>query len=91
MLHTVQLIQVKQIEYHRNGICGEPFYVVKFIWINTGQDMLAVVFDDAMHTAVFDATKLRLGDSGFGSNSWRGDNFDAPLRNAIIDWKAKHP
>jgi hypothetical protein len=67
--------------YHRNGISGAPFHVVVF---NDGESVkIGVVFDQTGHVAVFDLGKLTNRDIAFGSNSWRGDAFESPLRQAI--------
>ncbi len=47
------------------------------------RQMVAVVFDEPGHIAVFDATMLGEGKVAFGDNSWRGDQFEQPLRAAI--------
>src|SRR3990172_6436305 len=76
-------MKIEGIAYHRNGVCGEPFYVVKF---REGRDpMIAVVFDfeeeDAYEarihtnprTAVFNRKLLGEGVIAFRENSYRGD------------------
>ena len=74
-------LKIIDIDYHRNGICGAPFYVTVF---NDGESIkLAVIFDEAYHCAVFDFEKLQTGNIHFGENSFRGDQFEAPLREAI--------
>ena len=78
-------VHVDEIAHHRNGIAGEPFYVVKF------QDsamperkMVGVVFKKKYETAVFDRRELGKGNIAFAEgNSWRGDHYDEPLRAAI--------
>lgn len=47
--------------------------------------MLATVFDEPGHVAVVDVLKLSDPKIGvaFGGNSWRGDRFEAELRQAI--------
>jgi len=84
-------IKVKIVSqaHHRNGISGAPFDVCifdytddKFHW----KRMVGVLFDDLKdHTAVFDLAKLAIGDITFGSNSWRGDEFEKPLREALAE------
>jgi hypothetical protein len=39
-------VRVTQVVYHRNGIAGEGFYLVRFRWDDEGcaRDMLATVF-----------------------------------------------
>ena len=80
-------IKVKLIsyDYHRNGCCGAPFHVAIFDAME-GDDttrMVGVVFDQDAHVAVFDLAKLAAGDIAFGSNSYRGDWYEKPLREAI--------
>ena len=74
-------LAIMQIDYHRNGICGAPFHVVRFH--DGGSSKLAIVFDEAHHCAVLDTAKLAAGDIAFGSNSWRGDVYEPQLRAAI--------
>lgn len=85
-------IHVKQIDYHRNGVSGEPFHVVHF---DTEQDgaMMAVVFEpddrEQFHNprvAVFQESQLP--DTEFGRNSWRGDTYSSALYDAIIAYDA---
>lgn len=84
---------LKEIAYHRNGVHGEPFYVIAFQ--SDDKDMIGVVFDyeeaDAYEahlpvnprTAVFDRELLAKGEIRFMENSWRGDVFDPFLRQSI--------
>ena len=76
-------MKVKQIASHRNGISGEGFYAVTFEDKDASKNMIAVVFDTPKHVAVLDVEKAAAGDIGFGTNSWRGDNFEPELRKAI--------
>ena len=95
-------MNVQEIAYHRNGISGEPFYVVTFTdpdavgeIPNAGGEMVAVVFDmdpGALapynpRTAVFDRELLGAGVIAFADNSWRGDHYDRELRQAIEAWE----
>lgn len=75
-------LNIKDIQRHRNGICGSPFHVVTFQHDEYGS-MAAIVFDEAHHVAVLQVDKLANGDVAFGSNSWRGDHFEPALRRAI--------
>ena len=77
---TMQITQIK-IAYHRNGICGAPFHVALFC--DGESHKLAILFDAKDHCAVLDITKLAAGDIAFGSNSWRGDEYEPLLRRAI--------
>ncbi len=77
-------IRVIDIAHHRNGICGAPFTVVLFK--DKGADgsfKVAILFEEPHHCAVFDMDLLTAGDIAFGSNSWRGDQFEGVLRRAI--------
>ena len=40
-------------------------------------------YGEPYQCAVLDVAKLAAGDIAFGSNSWRGDNYEANLRKAI--------
>jgi hypothetical protein len=81
------MIRVKDIARHRNGVSGEPFYVIKF---KQGKDaMLGIVFDSPRHVAVFDLGLLKDGDIAFGSNSFRAEHYEKSLRAAIKQWEAK--
>ncbi len=42
-------ITVQEVAYHRNGVCGVGFYVIRFKWANDGErkqrNMVATYFD----------------------------------------------
>ena len=78
-------LSIEQIQHHRNGISGAPFYVLVFRDPNEGR-MLGIVFDEKHHVAVFNLDKLAQGDIAFGSNSFRGDSYEFFLRDAIAEW-----
>jgi hypothetical protein len=72
------------IAHHRNGICGAPFDVVLFE--DQGRETsrkVAVLFTEPHHCAVLDVAKLAAGDIAFGSNSWRGDEYEPTLRRLL--------
>lgn len=74
--------KIHAVEYHRNGVCGEPFNVITF----TSQDdnaMIATIFESPGHVAVLSLGLLAEGNIRFGSNSWRGDRYEDELRTAI--------
>jgi hypothetical protein len=74
------------IAHHRNGICGAPFDVVLFEDEGPeGSRKVAVLFEEPHYCAVLDVAKLAAGDIAFGSNSWRGDNYEPELRTAVIN------
>ena len=80
-------IAVRDIAGHRNGVDGAPFHVVTFEYDGgTGRGVepfVATVFEGAGQVAVLSVGRVVEGDVGFGSNSWRGDLFEAALRTAI--------
>jgi hypothetical protein len=80
-------LRVFNINYHRNGIAGAPFHAVVFRDRGVeGSRKVAILFEAPQHCAVLDVDKLNQGDTAFGSNSWRGDQYEPHLRKAI----AKH-
>jgi hypothetical protein len=77
-------LKIIAFAHHRNGICGAPFDVILFEDAGPeGSRKLAILFKKEAHCAVLDVDKLAQGDIAFGSNSWRGDHFEQPLRKAI--------
>ena len=77
-------LNISAVASHRNGICGAPFHVVLFADPGPeGSRKVGIVFDEPHHCAVLDIAKLHAGDIAFGSNSWRGDNYEPFLRQAI--------
>jgi len=84
---------IEEVARHRNGVGGEPFWVVTFRWAEKDDEprpMVGIVFEEPWHTAVFDREELRKGNIAFAcGNSWRGDHFDAALRAAIREVDAE--
>lgn len=80
-------LKIIDIAHHRNGVAGEPFDIVLFNdrTNNRGRRMVGILFEAEGHCAVLDVEKLAAGDIAFGSNSWRGDNYQEHLRQAIRD------
>lgn len=85
------MMKVEKLDYHRNGVGGLGFYV-GVVAEQQGQErrrMLVVRFPDvdkeagAIVCAAFDLAKLAEEDITFGSNSWRGDNYDEVMDAAI--------
>jgi len=74
------------IAHHRNGICGDPFWVVLFRY-KDGDDehrLVGIVFSAANRVAVLDADQTAAGHIAFGQgNSWRGDEFEDWLRAQV--------
>ncbi len=84
----VPRIQVRAISPHRNGVGGAPFHVVLFDEDKSSDPAdrghkVGIVFEDPWHTAVLAVERLARGDIAFGSNSWRGDEYEPHLRQAI--------
>jgi hypothetical protein len=80
-------MKIKEVDYHRNGVCGNGFNVVTFEdAMRKGRLMVGVVFDEPGSCAVFDCEMLGNGIIKFGVNSWRGDDYESALRNAIEEY-----
>ena len=85
-------LTIIDIAHHRNGICGAPFEAVLFDDQGPeGSRKVAILFDEPRYCAVLDIAKLAAGDIKFGSNSWRGDKYEAPLRQAINTRDGEQP
>ncbi len=78
-------IQVYQVEHHRNGVGGAPFWSILFRDVNESRDMIASVFDEPGYVAVYAIGLLAQSNITFGQNSWRGDVYEWALRCAIKD------
>ena len=77
-------LKIIAVAHHRNGIDGAPFDIVLFKDRGAaGSRKVGIVFDEPHHCAVLDVVKLAAGDIAFGSNSWRGDDYEPHLRAAI--------
>ncbi len=78
-------LKIIDTAHHRNGIDGAPFDVALFE--DHGPDAtrkVAILFETPHHCAVLDVDKLAQGDIAFGSNSWRGDQYEPHLRKEIV-------
>jgi hypothetical protein len=83
-------LKIIAIARHRNGVCGEPFEVALFKERGPqGSRKVAILFDEPRYCAVLDVAMLAAGDIAFGSNSWRGDDYEPSLRQAIRQQQAK--
>lgn len=78
-------LKIKDAAFHRNGVGGAGFYAIHFHDTEQG-NMFAALFDEPGHCAVVNVEKLASGDIAFGSNSWRGDCYEAELRPLIEKW-----
>jgi len=82
-------ITIHNLAHHRNGIDGAPFDVFLFEDSDSqGRRKLGILFEEPRHCAVLDVDQLAAGDIAFGSNSWRGDTFEAHLRAALANSRA---
>lgn len=70
---------VREIDYQRNGVSGEGFYVVSFRRLHSdGPILWGIVFENPKHVAVVDPMDIR--------SHWRGDQFEAGLREVTKAW-----
>jgi len=77
-------LTIIDIAHHRNGVAGAPFDVVLFKDRGRqGSRKVAILFEEKGHCAILDIAKLALGDIAFGSNSWRGDDYEPDLMDAM--------
>jgi len=75
-------INVKKVAHHRNGVGGQPFWVVLFK--DGKRNMMAVAFEDQPESiAVLDTDLLAQGNIKFGENSWRHETYAAAIQDAI--------
>jgi hypothetical protein len=84
----VKRINTRAIAFHRNGVGGAPFHAVLFdedkrAHADDQNRKVAIVFDEPDYCAVLHVGMLAAGDIAFGSNSWRGDEYEPLLRKAI--------
>jgi len=75
--------EVIDIAFHRNGVCGDPFYIIKFTYFEEPDVMIGIVFPTPATVAVFSLDKLSRGVIEFTQNSYRGDVFEFELRDII--------
>lgn len=90
---------VQEVAFHRNGISGNGFYIVRFTsgidafadneMVNTPapqgkeNNWLAILFDEPGSCAVICLDLIPTRGVAFAQNSWRGDQFEPHLRRAI--------
>ncbi|MFZ1932672.1 MAG: hypothetical protein WCB27_25385 [Thermoguttaceae bacterium] len=77
-------LKIIHTAHHRNGVHGASFDLVLFK--DRGPERsrkIGILFEQPHHCAVLDVAKLAQGDIAFGSNSWRGDEYEPDLRKAI--------
>lgn len=92
-----ETVKIKKLEYHRNGVAGEGFWVALAERSGPNQatfdNFVIIRFDDSnghggVLCAAFDVDMLANGNIAFGENSWRGDVY-APFIDEAIDAKNK--
>jgi hypothetical protein len=77
----------KEVDYHRNGVGGNSFYVVTFEDAENGP-MVGIVFSEPGDVAVFNTDELAKGNIAFGmGNSWRGDCYEDQLRQWVKEYQ----
>jgi hypothetical protein len=74
MIMEIPNIEVKNVSWHRNGVCGVGFYSVAFDYQDgeKARSMIANVFNEAGYCAVIDVNEPL--------TCWRGDYFEDLLR-----------
>ena len=83
-------LQIIDLAYHRNGVVGRPFKVALVDDANLGDVKLVVMFEEEGYTAVLSVDKLHEDeDISFGTNSWRGDEYETALRSEM--WEEGSP
>jgi hypothetical protein len=79
-------LSILDMDFHRNGVAGMPFQVAIVDDATEGDTKLVIMFEQSGHTAVLSLDKLiQNEDIGFGSNSWRGDQYEHELRQRMWD------
>ena len=77
---------VHQLAHHRNGISGAPFDIFVFEDSDSiGRRKPGILFEEPHNCAVLDVTQLTEGDIAFGSNSWRGDQYEPHHRQCLAN------
>lgn len=80
-MSSLRNLQILNADSHRNGVGGAPFKVALVDDPSDGDVKLVIMFEEKYHTAVLSLDKLiQNEDIEFGSNSYRGDQFDDELR-----------
>jgi len=82
-------IKIADAAFHRNGICGLPFYVILFDSKENGR-MVATLFREEGSCAVYKVDELVRENIAFGEgNSWRGDMYEVELRPFLDEFLMK--
>ena len=78
-------IKVQQTAYHRNGVKGNGYYLVLFK--DGREDRLAIVFEDRGNVAIINPHLINAGVIAFGEASYRCEDYEPELRQAIDKWE----
>jgi len=93
-------MEIIQLSYHRNGICGDGFYT-GIIKTEDGERKVFTHFPDHseegeiingnnVRTAILDLDILKeKEETRFGENSWRGDHYHDFIVDAINEHDKK--
>ena len=87
-MKTMLGLNIIESSFHRNGISGEGFYAVRFMWkpedAEKPEAFIATLFDEPGCCAVLSLDRIDAYGVGFAlGNSWRGDHFEGELRDHI--------
>jgi hypothetical protein len=77
---TYDKLEIVDMDTHRNGVGGMPFTVALVDDPEQADTKLVIMFQAEGHTAVLSLNKLMEEDISFGTNSWRGDQYESTLR-----------
>ena len=89
-------MEIIQLSYHRNGICGDGFYtgIIKtedderkvFTHFPNVNEQGEIIKGDNVRTAILDLDILKeKEETRFMKNSWRGDHYHDFIVDAIIE------
>jgi hypothetical protein len=83
---TDEQVVIERVAYHRNGIAGNGFHVILFRQFDN-TPMVGTVFEERGNVAVFNRQLVGEGNVDFYANSWRGDEFEQALREAVAEYQ----
>jgi hypothetical protein len=77
-------LTIIDMDFHRNGVAGMPFQVALVDDPTESDVKLVIMFEAEGHTAVLSLDRLiQNEDISFGSNSYRGDQYEHALRETM--------
>jgi len=93
-------MEIIQLSYHRNGVCGDGFYTGIIIDDDKERKVFThfpdhnedgeIINGNNVRTAILDLDILKeKEETRFMENSWRGDHYHDFIVNAIIDYNKK--